>query len=345
MTGLIQRNGNAPSTTDRIRSERRERSDGSVVSISPGSGSGAGQALQVASLLDPAQESESRVFVRRINDSLDVSQYPQSVLKFSRAVHALTTHDEIQLCTLAHYRTGEGLDTALRDPEEGQLRMDLQAWLKGSSGNGSAHAFANSILRHAEGHVTLVPARDCWVYCTSLFPQNGREWKALQAEFFHRKSDLNYHAATLIRDVDAFALELGLNAAERIDPLVNLKEDALGQAYCSANGVKNIIWVDHGPVAYEKRSGSPEPYTRSSSLTRTRDPCFWKNAKYLEEREYRFAVRTFGTPSIPRLTLSKSSYIQDLVSDFGDGERFGFGPLTVSDVLRLEKTTQKQRRC
>ena len=347
MTDEIQNNGDAPITTGPIRLERRERSDGSVVTILSGSGRAPDRASQVASLLDPAQQSESRVFVRRVNDSLGVTPYPRSVLKFSESVHALTTHDEIQLCTLTHYRKGEGLDPAIRDPEEGQLTMDFHTWLKelkGSSGNGITHSLDNSVLRHGKGHVTLVPARDRWVYCTSLLPQSNREWKVLQAEFFHRKRDCNYDTATLIHDADAFALELGIKAAERIDPLVDLKQDVLDRTYCSANAVKNIVCVDHGPVVYEQRSGTPDPHTRSSNLTRTQDPCFLKNAKYSAEREYRFAIWTLGAPSVPRLTLDISSHLQDLVSDFGGGERFGFWPLTVSDVLRLEKTTRKQRR-
>lgn len=151
---------------------------------------------------------------------------------------------------------------------------------------------------------------DPWVYCTAFCPFSERDAYRLA-----RRISADYDTITDIPDVDAFALELGVDFAITRSA-IHAKADSglhmIKKVAVATSGFEQFVYVDHGPVAYEDISGTlktgREPFDLGSRA------CFIKPKAFLYQSEYRFALRTIGEPTKKTLRIPISDALRECTS-------------------------------
>ena len=257
-------------------------------------------------VLDDLRQERSRVVIRRVNDSLLNRRPARQVVRFSERAHSPRLSDEIWAPTLAHYREGEKLGGGQYDPMEGRVKMDATPLM------------ARRLLKQGvdmrsasfEAQVTF-GGSDPWVFCTAFCPVRERDAYRLA-----RRISPEYDTITDILDVDAFALELGVDFAITLNPELHTKAnsvvDIVQRALAANSGFEKIVHVHHGPVAYEDISGSldtgREPFDLESRVG------FTKPRSFSYQSEYRFVLWTIGEPSIRTLRIPVSDALRECTS-------------------------------
>ena len=259
-------------------------------------------------MIDNERQGRFQVVIRRVNGSLMHGRIAQrQVVRFSKREHSPRLSDEIRVSTLAHYREGENLERDQRDPMEGRLKLDAAPFYARLLSERGVTVPVRSFSAKAQYAVLTDP----WVYCTAFCPVREREAYSLA----HRISP-DYDTITDILDVNAFALELGVDFAIKLNPAIHAEArsgvDLVQRAVVVGSGFEKVVYVDHGPVVYEDISGTMrtgrEPFELESRF------CFTKPTAFSYQSEYRFALRTIGEPTDGALRIPVSDALRECTS-------------------------------
>ena len=257
-------------------------------------------------VLNDLRQEQSLVVIRRVNDSLLKRRPARQVVRFSEREHSPRLSDEIWAPTLAHYREGEKLGGGQYDPMEGRVKMDATPLMARRLLTQGVDMRSASFKAQA-----TFDSSDPWVFCTAFCPVRERDAYSLA-----RRISPEYDTITDILDVDAFALELGVDFAITLNPELHAKANSgvaiLQKALADSSGFKKIVHVHHGPVAYEDISGSldtgRELYDMESRVG------FIKPRSFSYQSEYRFALWTIGEPSVRTLRIPVSDALRECTS-------------------------------
>ena len=266
----------------------------------------------VISVQDLKAEALHLLLVRR----LDYRPLPAPafgrVVVFSEPTYAAFRTERLQLATPAYYREQEGLKPGIGDVHDGTLTKDSIRWAKkvvpAGTVTGSTVSFASS--------------REPWVYCASHY-RSDRRLRRLKDHFAEQ---YGYTAAAKVRDPNAFAMWLGIDFALNLDKTTDVRlawHDEIGYALSSHNAsllasgsgqIDTVAHVYHGPVHYEDSSGYIA--TQEDWLDPHGGPRAWFTKKmcFASQREYRFAVSTYGDAVEPRHYIPVSPELRELTS-------------------------------
>ena len=256
---------------------------------------------------DNVRRERILVVVRRVNDSLLPGRVTRQVVRFSKREHSPRLSDEIWVSTLAHYREGEGLEGGQCDPMEGRVKLDAAPFFARQLSEAGFVASASWFSAEAEYAVT----QDPWVYCTAFYPGSERD-----AYRLGKRISSNNDTITNILDVNAFALELGVDFAIALVESTHTKAvsgvSLIQKASLANSGFQRVVHVDHGPVAYEDISGTLD--TGREPVDLASRACFIKPKSFSYQSEYRFALRTIGEPSVKTLPIPISDALRECTS-------------------------------
>ena len=220
---------------------------------------------KVWAVRDNVRRESIRVEIRRVNDSLPRGRVTRQVVRFSKREHSPRLSDEIWVSTLAHYREGEGLEADQRDPMEGRVKLDATPFVARRLSEGGVLDTARSLWANAEYDL----ATDPWVYCTAFHPGSERD-----AYRLGKRISSSNDTITNVLDVNAFALELGIDFAIKLNAAIHTKPlsgwHLIQGAIASSDGFEKVVYVDHGPVAYEDISGTLDTGREPVDLASTR---------------------------------------------------------------------------
>ena len=137
-----------------------------------------------------------------------------------------------------------------------------------------------------------------------------------------------YNTATEIQNPDAFAMQLGIDFALSVDKekdiklgfleklkLIYLNSSNTVNLWESPRNIDKIVNVYHGPVQYEDQSGTIERQTDFFDPHGAQRAWFTKRTKPSDQKEYRFAVSTLGTPTNMIFCLAVSDEIRKLTAE------------------------------
>lgn len=258
---------------------------------------------------DHKRQERSLLVIRRVNDALLPGRSVRHVVRFSKREHSPCISDEIRVSTLAHYREEENLESGQRDPMEGRVKLDVVPFVVRSlSKAGIVGADRSSISAMAEYRAS----QDPWVYCTAFSPRNERD-----AYRLGKRISSGNDTITKVLDVNAFALELGVDFALALDESIHTKavsgvSSLLKKARLASSEFQRVFHVNHGPVAYEDISGTldtgREPVDLASKIG------FIKPTSFSYQSEYRFTLETLGEPNISPLSIPVSDALRECTS-------------------------------
>ena len=262
---------------------------------------------KVLDVRDNVRRERIRVVIRRVNGSLLRGRVGRQVIRFSKREHSPRMSDEIWVSTLAHYREGEGLEADQRDPMEGRVKLDAAPFVARRLSEAGFVASASSFSAKARYAVT----RDPWVYCTAFYPGSERD-----AYRLGKRISSDNDTITNILDVNAFALELGVDFAIALDESIHTKAvsgvSLIQKASLANSGFQKGVRVDHGPVAYEDISGTLDTGREPVNLASRTG--FIKPNSFSYQSEYRFALWTIGQPSAKTVRIPISDALRGCTS-------------------------------
>lgn len=229
------------------------------------------------------------------------------VVVFSEPAYAPPRTEKLQLATPGYYREQEDLEPGIRDRHDGTLAKDGSRWARSTMG-GTVSA-----------DVSFTSSGEPWVYCASHY-RSDSELRRLWREF-DRKHD--YSAATRILDPDPFAAWLGVEFALGFDKTADVsldwyEEEAYARSSCTTNlwdgspPIDTFVYVYYGPVNYEDVSGRLDKQEHWFDPNAGPLAWFTKKTSFANQREYRFAVATLGTPVRPRHYIAVSPELRAL---------------------------------
>ena len=186
----------------------------------------------------------------------------------------------------------------------------------------TATRWASSILGgNVDARLSFVSSGEPWVYCASHY-RTDRELRGLGREF---SGKYGYTAATRINDPSAFAEWLGVDFALALDKTTDISLGSIDELAYERSSYTTNLWdglrpidtlvhVYHGPVNYEDVSGRVD--SQQQWFDPNAGPMAWftKKTAYRNQIEYRFAVRTLGTPVKPRHYIAVSPELRALTS-------------------------------
>ncbi len=262
------------------------------------------------SVLDNKRKQCHMICVHRVDYRPKLSPSIETVVKFSKQRYAPCQAKKLRLATPSYYRDQETLPPGIADPDENKLRKNATAWGRNRFSNDSFKA-----------EVVFSSFSEPWVYCASHL-SSYRASRNLRATF---SDEYDYDAVTGIKDVDAFAMWLGIDFALQTDKDKHLKLEALDRVLYKASsystnfwqqeGVQNIdtvVHVYHGPVHYEDESGVIATNDDWVDIHGAARVWFTKRTKFANQSEYRFALSTLGTPNNKVLWLDISENLREL---------------------------------
>ena len=246
------------------------------------------------------------VVVHRLETASTPRLQTRSIVRFSERVHSPHLCSSIRLSTLKRLREDERLTPAQRDPMEGRLNVDATPLI-------SQYFSKRGLLPDMRAlSVSMVAqhSSDLWVYCTSICPGSTEA-----AHRLARRINKAYDTVTEIRDVDAFAIRLGIDFTLDFDASTDIDASSalnpLAQRL-GAGDFEKIVHVHHGPMTYEDHSGVVHTTEDFVDLGTNLRACFTKPGSHSWQSEYRFALSTTGNPKQPTLSLSTSNELRGL---------------------------------
>ena len=261
-------------------------------------------------ILDVERERYHIVYVYRVDYRTGFRSSIGKVVKFSKWCHAPCRSKELWLATPSYYRDEEKLPKGIADPQDSTLTRNIGPWISNRLGTGSIEAKA-----------VFSSGSEPWIYCTSHL-QSDRAYRQLRSRF---SKQYDYDAATEIKDVDGFAMWLGVDFALRTDKGKHLKLDAhdiqtyAGSKYSTdlwkQDGARNIdtfVEVYHGPVHYEDESGVIATKNELADIHGAPRAWFTKRTEFADQREYRFAISTQGNPTVDVFKMDVSDDLRQL---------------------------------
>ena len=246
-------------------------------------------------VLDPDREQAYLVLIYRINDHLIRGPRIQKLIKFSKEKHAPSKACCLKLGTPTYYRSCEGIEKEVRDPMEGLLAVDATPLMS----ERLSFELPTGVT-HLEVKFTMKSSSEPWLYCTSIYPDSELELLKLRQKF-------SRDASTIIRDLDDFAVQLGVDFAINLDKSEHIELDVISKLAYSKTSIETSLWegsspidkivhVYHGPVLYEDRLEVVEALEDFATLGDLYRLCFTKRTSFSPEIEYRFALSTLGSP-------------------------------------------------
>ena len=244
-----------------------------------------------------------QVLVRRIDlDPQGLTEPTQGIVKFSPRRFSPATYDSLQLGTPLYYRGYDGEGSGIRDQDEavyveslhsffGKYNPEALAMLGTWSGTFTVGKRKVTWEAKTSGSVTY-QMNDRWIYCTARHPRSRSERALMQNKF-------DGDCMTALGAPSEFARELGSAFAQLSSgPKVSLGKwfyQLQHDMMLTETPLKRIVYVCHGPVVYTDNAESlieavPLPY-RAAAVP------FVKGTDYADQREYRFAISTIGTPT------------------------------------------------
>ncbi len=226
--------------------------------------------------------TRTTIFVIYVHPARNLKTTGQSVVKFSDRKHAIPVSKNLKMSTASYYREYEKDARDTRDELEGRYEADIVPL---SSKYWSQRFGA---IASVSGHVTY-GVSDFWLFCTSPQPKTARGLEQLRRRF-------SAECVTTIFDSSEFAKELGTAFASRFswsDVDLSALDDLIRKIRTAEIGDK-VVWIFHGPVFY-----TDDPQELMESYDHLHRPAvvpFIKRRKFAWQREYRFAVKTNGTP-------------------------------------------------
>ena len=261
---------------------------------SKGSVSSKSEISECFNVFDIEREQCHVVFVHRVDYRPGFQSNIGKVVKFSKSCYAPSRANMLRLATPSYYRDEQNLPAGIRDRYDSTLRKDASPWMRNRYLNNSV-----------EAKVTFSSSSEPWIYCTSHI-LSTRESRDIASKF---EVEYGYGASTQLKDVDAFAMWLGVDFALQIDKIKHLKLGIVEKwAYDTSsystdlwqqkevNNIDTFVHVYHGPVHYEDQSGfvtTTEDMVDSHGSVRA---WFTKRTEFSDQSEYRFVIITLGTP-------------------------------------------------
>ena len=269
---------------------------------------------ECVSVFDTEREEYYLIFVRRLDCRPSLSPIVQGIVKFSKRCYAPFQSEKIQLATPEYYRTDDGLEPGIGDPRDGVLEKDLTPWAITQTPASGVSVEANATFSSSE---------EPWIYCTSIKPQSDREMKEMTNKVFGK---YEYDAATEIQNPDAFAIQLGVDFALSVDKEKDIKLGCLEKSiylkssytvnlWKGPRNIDKIVNVYHGPVHYEDQSGAVETQKDFFDPYGAQRAWFTKRTWFSDQKEYRFAASTLGTPTNMIFRLAVSDEIRKLTAE------------------------------
>lgn len=263
------------------------------------------------SVHDVESRSLHQVLVHRLDHRSPRASAVGKVVAFSEPSFAAYCTEKLQLATPAHYRGQEDLKPGIRDPHDGTLTKDATRW---ANTMGTAAAVSQAELSFGS-------SREPWIYCAAHY-RDQRELRRLRDHF---ATEYGYPTATGIADPDAFATWLGIDFALGLDKTGDVKLSALDEIgyarsrydtslWEGSNSIDTVVYVHHGPVRYEDRSGRVDTQEHWFDPDAGPRACFTKRTSFRAQSEYRFAVSTLGDPVEPKHYITVSPELRALVS-------------------------------
>ncbi len=264
-------------------------------------------------VFDAERKQCHMIYVYRVDYRTGFQSRVGKVVKFSKYRDRPCRAKELWLSTPSYYRDHEKLPKGIADPYDSTLTRDAGPWMRSRFPGGSIKAEA-----------VFSSSSEPWVYCTSHV-QSHRVHRQLRSKF---ADEFDYDAATEIKDVDGFAMWLGVDFALQVDKGEHFKlrtPDILGYARSNYStnlwkqeGVRNIdtvVQVYHGPVNYEDESGVIETQDDWVDIHGASRAWFTKRTEFAYQSEYRFAISTPGDPTIDVFKMEVSDDLRQLTLD------------------------------
>ena len=248
-------------------------------------------------------------------DLRDVAARPPipALVKGCKREHALEDGETILISKPERFREcGEGL---IQDEQEGLAREESVTAIEETPAHATrrrsiadineAHELLDSRVRsvqrvtHSEKRTksrSLSFGKEWWIFCTSIEPgiDGWESWKGTLDEEYDHVSHIGQPAK--------FAEALARMVTEQIGPQGKdgwIKDTTEGSE--GARTKHRAQWVMPGPVVYTNRLY--ETLTRDcDERTRLAASIFTKDARYADQREYRFAVLHSGANRTTRMS-------------------------------------------
>ncbi len=173
------------------------------------------------------------VLIHRVNGGSVALPQVENLVKLSYRRFAPYRARELRLATPAYYRKSESPNHESIDPHDGCLTKDGTPWLQQELALGTAGSYP---------HVSRVSLRlsswpgEPWIYCTSIAPANDADTQRLRARF------PNYGAITSIRDLEDFAMQLGIDFAISVDKFKHVKLDDPDERAYRQSSYSTSLW-------------------------------------------------------------------------------------------------------
>lgn len=245
-------------------------------------------------VLDVEKELRHLIFVHRVDYRPGIRSSIGKVVKFSKWCYAPCRTQKLRIATPSYFRDKESLPQGIGDRYDSTLKKDASPWMR--------QRFSNNGI---DAEVTFSSSSDPWVYCTSHIP-SSRSFRDLSAKF---SDEYGYDATTQIKDVESFAMWLGIDFALQLDKSTHVKIDTLGIVHDllvrrakdmwrwqGGGGLETLVHVYHGPVHYEDESGVVSTDEDMVDIHGSVRAWFTKRTEFADQSEYRFVVTTLGTP-------------------------------------------------
>ena len=263
------------------------------------------------------------VLVQRVDFRPTRTQTVHGVARFTTKTHSPSKAGHILLRTPAHYRERERGDRM-----DGAQAANFAPFVAARLRDSGIAAREDDLT--AVG--TMASPKEPWILCASIRPSHAAGAALLEEQFSSYGPD---GAVTTVDDQDAFARQLGIDAARnaaesqrtvRDDWIDVLDRHLVGQACGKETDV--VARVIHGPVHYENvtlmvRSGDAMANAGAHRVW------FTKETQFSGEREYRFAVSA-GCPPTDTLRLDVSPELSRLTRSWRFGDRWWAPPRTTA---------------
>ena len=243
------------------------------------------------------------IIIRRVDFRPDRTPMRTGVVRFTKKTDAPAQTGNILLRTSEFYRTlgGDQLDGA----QTADITPMMVANLRESIGEVTISAEA-----------TYTAEAEPWIFCTSMEPRDAIQAEKLKKIFSNKGPDA---VVTIIDDPDAFARQIGIDAARSAKSKSSVKESGLDflsrylweVAMMGCNKKVVLARVYHGPVNYENVELKMKSADDLPSAERI---WFTKRIEFSDEREYRFAISLAGCPRIDTLALNVSPELSKQIS-------------------------------
>ena len=243
-----------------------------------------------------------------------------TIVKGSRAEHAISNSGTIRLSKPAHFRySGETLigdeseniisservtaDTRINEPDDIAIaKVHADERNRGATLIGSTQRVTTTSVtktsRKAD-KTTETHGRNGWMWCAALRPRTPDEWKT-----WHGSLDPAYDFVTTIHSPRSFARALAVMVANQVGPRGDprSKLSHMSPGLVTFHHGQSVI---HGPVVYTE---DPYSYVTDATgmLDRALRASFCKSQAYASQREYRFVAWANQEPSEVTIDLNVS---------------------------------------